>query len=296
MAASPSTAAPQSMPTSAPRRFPLIAVLGLHVAADVAIAHFSEVNVDDYFVALMLGVLFAQVALAAVWTVWAPVPFPWRLGTGLLAVAWVVLTLALAIWRSSGSNDIAAVVYGVIFFVQWTLSQIPLWMARVASGHRLTGSKEVGSGSTLHDFRFGVGQLLALTGCVAVLLGLARVIYSSRMTGEFQEDWRIFLAIVALLAGFSALAPLPEIWACFAPRPIAWLAAAAVCASAATIGEMYLMEAALGDPMEIDFFAVMNASMFLVIAATLLTVRFCGYRLRRGNAWRDDGDYTARDE
>ena len=278
MAASPSLDESRAPPSRYPRRRLLGAVLAMHLAADGAIALIVFVDNADYLVALMLGFVFAQTLLAAVWTAWAPMAFPWRLGSGLLAICFIIFVLTLAIRRSAPGDDIGPIVYGVILLIQWALLQMPLWFARAAFGHRLAFQE----GPRRHsgrELQFGVGQLLALTACIAVLLTLARWLYSQGAIEEFGRDWRLFLAVVAILAAFPVLAPLPAIWGAFASRAIASLTVAAVFLAALTIAQWYAFDAVTGDSTELDFFAVMNGSLFLVTAATLLSVRFCGYRL-----------------
>jgi hypothetical protein len=251
----------------------------VHLAADAVIAGGMNAQGDDYSVALALGIVFAQVALAAAWTAWAPVSLAWRVGGGLLAIAFVVLMLALAIRETSGGDEIGAMLYGVILLAQWMLSQAPLWLARIGFGHRIVPWQAGDGPSSRREMQFGLGQLLALTACVAILLVLARWLYSPESAQELGKDWRMFAAIAAMLAGFQALAPLPAFWAAFAGRTVAWLVAAALFLGIATVAENFALAALTGDTTASGFLAVMQGVVFVTTVATLLAVGRSGYRL-----------------
>ncbi len=273
----PSLEAP--LPTRLARRWPLLAaVLAAHVLASLLIALVIELDGDEPAVGLVLGVLFAQITLLAVWTAWAPVTFFVRLTSGLLLTGGVALSLAALILRDSQEAE-PAVMFGIILFSQWLLAQAPLWFLRATRGQRLVQAEAWDTGESAGELQFGVGQLLILTACVALLLGAARMI-SPGLADEFRNDWANNLKVLALFASFNLLVPLPAIWAAFARSTLLWLAAAAGYAACVTAAESFAFGALLGPGPDSNIFIWINTPFFLIAVGTLLAFRSCGFQVR----------------
>jgi hypothetical protein len=185
--------------------------------------------------------------------------------------------------RDSRSPD-EGFVFGVILFGQWIAAQTPLWLARIAWGQRLAFSDSNHSGSRRRELQFGLGQLLGLTACVAVLLGLARWFLAPIQVEELQRDWEFFLIVVGFYVSFNTLAPLPTMWAAFARPAALWLFLAALYLAGVTIVEATVARMVSpyvpAWPDVLSFFAWINGTMYLVVAVTLLAIRHCGFQLR----------------
>lgn len=267
--------------SSWPTRYPRInAALALQLFGNFLIAFVFELQGGGSVVAgLALGFLFGQVTLLAIWTAWAPVSLFLRISSGLLMTGFVSLTLTVSIMRHARPDLTAPLLFSTVFFGQWLLSQGPLWLMRWTVGLHIGRAEDPPSGDARRDAQFGVGQLLILTACVAVLLGAARWLFPPEALEAISRDSEA-LAIAAILATFNTLAPLPAVWACFASRRAApmWVAFAAFYVTGLMVAEHYALRQLNPGPM--DWFLLwLHLALIAVVVATLLAFRKYGFRL-----------------
>jgi hypothetical protein len=273
---------PPADPSPAPGNLLLFMVIALHLIADLLIGLAFDLDNDQYRTGLLVGVLFGQVTLLAVWTAWAPATFFLRLAGGMMLIGAVAVALAGLILRG-GAGHIQAIVFGAILYAQWIASQMPLWMARVFFKQRIVSPTEPAPRAPYREHQFGVGQLLILTACVAAMFGLARWFLTPQLIEEFRGGLMgpSLAWVFVLFAGFNTLAPLPAIWAALSRRWAIWLVLAAVYMAGVAFAEARSFEAVLG-PGPVGLFAWLSVSMFITVAGTLLAVRARGYRLAMG--------------
>ncbi|MBW3595918.1 MAG: hypothetical protein KY475_01435 [Planctomycetes bacterium] len=260
------------------RRIILAVVLSLHAFSDVVIgaANFFPENSSLLLVPVIWGCVFAQVALAAVWSAWAPASLFRRILAGLAMTAFPAIALTGLYLPNRGSAP--AMVFAAGLFGQWLLLLLTLLFVRFAWGLRLAVAGDA-SNERPAGWQFGVAQLLILTACIAVLLGAGRWLLS----GSSFSGVGAMVITVSLLTVFNTMSPLPTIWACFASagRVPVWLLLAGIYSVAIAQAETQIFEWAQRQPVLRGFLTGTQLALFVVTAATLLAVRAAGFRLQR---------------
>lgn len=256
-----------------PKALPLIVTLALLFALDFSIASFLEVK-DAMFAGIVIGAVFTQTVLFAVWCTLAPVDFGTRLLSGSLAFVIATICMFLCAQRDGGGNQVAFTIAGAMF-VQWLLYQLPLWHKRL-NGWHLSNGQPQGLEST-NEFQFGISQLLTWTTVVAVFLGVMRFLMSS--SGERSGSSTLDVELFAIMALGNSLLVLPLIYACFSQqRMMFWSGIAFVWAITLSITQWFLL---YHNGNEIEFILIINFAQFVTVFSTLLLVRLAGFRLHR---------------
>ena len=252
-----------------------LALLIGFVVFDLLIATVLPVHGDQWG-GFVLGAVFSQITLLAVWVAWAPLAVFIRAPVGIAGAALVSLALVFSIGR-----DTEAIAIGGAAFLQWLAIQMPLWIVRVFFGWRLAWPNE-SIGPTNDETQFGIRQLLAWTALVAITLGIARVVVSAESLERAGQDPRELIAILLILAIFSSLAAWPIIWAAFVRdwMPV-WMLSAAACSVGICATESIALGLAIRRSGADDVIRWISSIQFIASSGCLLIVRFCGFRLVR---------------
>ena len=117
-------------------KFILAALTGVHSLVLVAIALFPVgFGEGQLIVIVILGLLFGQLGVAAVWIAWGGQSFSPRvcLATAMaLAVSAVLVVPVCLVYAGIGA------IYAAVLLGFWAVVQTPLWLARLALGWRLS--------------------------------------------------------------------------------------------------------------------------------------------------------------
>ena len=258
------------------RVVPLLVLLGCILVVDLAIATVVDAQ-SDMAGGLVVGFVFAQIVLAAVWTALGPFQLYWRLVVGILGAVVAALTLVICI-KNSGVGESQLLWFGIVL-LQCFVIQIPFWIGRSVFGLQLTWHTSPHSPSRGSDKRFGIGQLMIWTAMVAVTLGIGRFALPEDEDGSNVPTGRIFAYGLVLV--FNCLLAWPLVWAMFLRRVWAlWVLVAVGCSIGLTFAEVFALDATGqgGDP---TFFCVLNSVLVVASAASLLVIRLSGLRLER---------------
>jgi len=241
-------------------------------------------STNDALWALLIGAMFGQIALLAVWTAWGPFPLFWRLPSGIFLAAWLSTSYLIVAGFSAGLRQrglsTEEFAFTLVFLAQWLVVQIPLWAKRIGFGWRLGWRDEPNPDNARRELQFGIRQLFVWTTVVALLLGICRLVLPqldvSNASGLSAETVAIF---VILLAANSLLA-MPIVWAAFArTRLLLWWAIAGACAVVLTVAEMVAYYFFVFRADDVVIFVLMNLIQFTATSVSLLLLRTVGFRL-----------------
>lgn len=261
------------------RLLPLAVVLGGLALADIAILTFLEVKSEET-AGLVIGVMFAQIAISAVWTSLGPPRFFPRLVTGISVVALACLTMYVCAMRDSGSDEIGPVLTGAMM-LQWLMYQIPL------AGSRLQGWQMgwpgAPHGSAAGASQFGILQVMIWTAVASVFFAVGRVLLgSSTIDSDLfdQENVALFLA----LSVSNTLLVFPFIWGSLVRQSgwgWIWWVIALGWAGLVTAVESFLLDQVLGIRGDQEMFMLLNLAQVIAVTIALITFRIGGFRLVR---------------
>lgn len=190
--------------------------IGLQFVGMIGAAAGLIADIAEHFPAIIYGVVFGQMALAAIGAALGP----WALGKRLLVppIWTIVLILILQGAAFSGVAIELPIVFIVVLFAVGSmfLLQLPFWALRWLGRFRINYSRAMrNEGSEAASNQFGIRALLVLTLVVAAVLGLSRAIVPHDLFVDLAstplEQWMLPLAMLvgvavcALAALLSAL-------------------------------------------------------------------------------------------
>lgn len=260
----------------------IAAVVAAHVVWGLVIAVMIVVDLpnQDWMGGIILGTWFSQAGLLAVWLALSPQPFATRFPIVASFTALVCLeTMTLA--RESPSI-LSALVFGVLFLLQWGLVQAPLWFVRIKLGwqlvHRADEHRYRPSASA--DIQFGIRQLFVWTAGIALLLGAGRLLIPQELSDSDFLELRLVLAILIIIGIGNILVALPLVWALLVnSMQWVWLAVAVLVCGTVSWLQPWTFNRVVGLGSEAALFFFMNSFHIVLVAVTLTTVRACGFRL-----------------
>lgn len=267
------------------RRVALIGLVVLHLLAVsccsiLALAKFSE---SQTFGGILLGTVFAQASLLAVWLALGGQPFLRRTVWVLLLTTASIILFMLPVAKDAGDDWIISLFFGAAIFSQWLAVQTPLWLIRVVFGWRITAPDTLCAGAGRDELQFGIKQLLAWTTAIAVLLGIGRWL-ADDIAGDDHNSflaWEI-AAIFLLLAGCNVVVAWPVIWAALVRRWMpAWTVVAVVIAVILTLEEPAIFRRVAGGGMDAELVWWVNGVHLAWIYGSLGVLRMYGYRMER---------------
>ena len=165
---------------------------------DLSIATVVELRGNEEKVAFILGTVFAQVIVLAVWSALGPASVFTRMVSGLVLVVLVCLSIF-----AFGRGDEEVVAVAGAMFVQWFAVQVPLWVIRLGFGWRLAWPGEETSGSNPNETQFGIRQLLVWTTLVGVALGIGRLILPREALQDMRQPGEAVSILVLLAVDFG---------------------------------------------------------------------------------------------
>lgn len=239
---------------------------------------------NDWRIGIAFGFGFGIVSLAALWAVFGPFRFFTRVPLALLVVAVSALALAtffLVNWAVGFQADLA-VLAAISAALQW-LGLVFLFIAvRAATGRILTLPGRVPSEGNRRA-QFGIRQILLWTTGVAIFLAILRVALSHFLPqGIDLSSMRQEGMIFGLLLAFNCAVTCAMAWGAlsrgnlFLRLGLALLGVALV-----TWLEYPTFRAVVGPGGDSAIFWWINGAGAFCLAANLLIVRLCGYRLER---------------
>lgn len=259
-----------------PRTAPLLVLLLFQLLLNLSIATFFEVQGEE-MAGPVIGSVFSQIVLLAVWCTLAPFSFGVRYVIGTILFCLTSICMYICANRDGGGVSVAMSITGAMF-VQWLLYQMPLWHTRWTGWYLTTKVQEDGEGtvSVSNELQFGIAQLFVWTTIAAIFLGFLRMLITF-----FGDDIRgnsVDLQLFPTIALGNALLVLPLIYACFSRTNMPlWLGIAAVWALGVSFAQMLLLNSNGGDN---EFFMLINVAQFIAVLLTLMLVRLAGVRLR----------------
>ncbi|HSG18992.1 MAG TPA: hypothetical protein VLE70_22050, partial [Anaerolineae bacterium] len=127
---------------------------------------------EEFVAATLIGFLFVQILLAAVWTALAPLGLIKRVITGTVFVLFLCLCIYICAERDGGGSSTSIPIVAAMFG-QWLLYQVPLWYMRL-HGWKLDYPGTARSESRRAEVQFGIKHLLMWTTIVAGFMGITR--------------------------------------------------------------------------------------------------------------------------
>lgn len=258
------------------RHLPLAAVLVLFVVADVWMATVVRFP-GDMTTAFVLGVAFAQVALLAVWTTFAPGRMLTRTLSGFGGTIFVGVALLATFGGGPGSWLFLPSV-----LVQWLVVQIPMWIVRLSFDWRICWPGEELIPASRRDVQFGIGQLMVWTALVGMTLGVFRLLVPEDWLTSNRNPPGVLITFTCLTV-FNCLLAWPVVWSTLAPRrwPV-WIVAASVCCIGLTYVEIETIQAiSKRNGGGIEVLWIVNAIAAGASGLALLALRASGFRLVR---------------
>jgi|GEM_PF-6277724 len=252
---------------------PLLVLLVLQLFLNLGIATFLEVKQME-FAGPVIGSVFSQIVLFAVWCALAPIHFGTRYLAGTTAFTVTAVCMYRCAQRDGGGDAIALTITGAML-AQWLLYQVPLWHTRW-KGWYLSAQDSESAAQTSNELQFGIAQLFLWTTIVAVLLGALRVLATVFGDGiQSSVDFNLF----PTMALGNTLLVLPLIYACFSRdnMPL-WLIIALVWAIGVSVAQAMVARATSGFT---GFLLLINIFQFIAVLVSLMLVRRAGVRLRR---------------
>jgi hypothetical protein len=258
----------------------VVVIIALVIVCHLAILGLGfSGSTNDAFWGLILGAIFGQIALLAVWTAWGPSRLHWRVSTGLFGT---LLLCASFLYSTSRRRNLGEdeFMFASVFFAQWFAMQIPLWFTRIGFRWRLAWPNEVSLDHPRRELQFGIRQLFGWTAMVAILMGICRVVLPALEVDRMHRiDARTMIAFVILLSANSLLA-VPVVWAAFArTRLILWWATAGACAVVLTTAEIVTYYFYVFRADDVIVIAFVNLIQFVAASVSLLLLRASGFRV-----------------
>ena len=228
---------------------------------------------------LVLGTVFQFSLLAGAWCVFGPASLMWRMP---LSFAWAVLTgLFMTVPIALRGDDPSAHIALVIVAALWLVVQLVLWVTALCFGWRLRHQGTPPEKGGERQSQFGIGQLMAFTAFVAIVLAAGRLLLAYHLAQNMNPlgaDW-LFLTVMITA---QVVVGLPLTLACLLPRYV--VPSIAFCL--VFIGIVSAVEApvflkVMGDPgpdPELALmFVVLNLSSTFWTLAFAGVVRWSGY-------------------
>lgn len=235
---------------------------------------------DEAVAGLILGLMFCQATLLAVWTALGPANLFVRGATGL-ALTWLLMA-AMFFMAMRSTNPVEAWAISGALGAQWLAVQVPLWLLRIPFGWSIVDTRSLGQLPPRDENQFGIAQLMAWTLLAALALGIARLVIPDELNLGSPRAHQTAVTILLLLFAFNTLLAWPLVWATLAARDLVlWLLLAAICGIALTWGENWAFQS-LGPGSDLELFLWLNGCQVVLVGSALLLVRACGFRLRRG--------------
>lgn len=169
------------------------------------------------FAGLVLGTVFQFALLAGTWCVLGPATLMWRMP---LSFAWAVLTgLFMTIPIALRGDDPTAHIALIIVAALWFVVQLVLWVPALCFGLRLRHQGTPPDAQGERQTQFGIGQLMAFTAFVAVVLTAGRLLLAyhlSQPNANFGPDWLFLVVMISA----QVVVGLPLTLACLLPRHV----------------------------------------------------------------------------
>lgn len=266
-------------------RIVMALLITLHVAAALLLTPFG-LSANDHTLSqrawlMAIGVLISQPALAALWAALAPQAFARRWAQALVMLALVDLASDFAsLQNASHVSDAGDIAYSLLWLVAFLLSQLPLLPLRRRYRWRIESPVTLQQRTAVDDKQFSLSTLLATTAGMAAFLAVLRWLHPA--SGE--SEWAFHLVRYVTMGAMTALPGMLVLivgWLMLTPEfRSSWRWSIAVLGSCAMVAAASAV-AAFGSPGEVGELVFILLGTLLSSAASLLVVRFCGYRLVR---------------
>lgn len=229
----------------------------------------------------MVGVVFGQVVLAAIWSVLAP-------GHAIVRCSWSLLLLVMighAILYG-GCQSEQAILLGLLILGGFLIATIALWIAWWRFRWRLAGAADYFTHPRPGRFQFHLRHLLLVVTFVAIALAPIRMVFGK----VHFSDWKLVSDVLCAVPIID-LGVLLGVWitwgafseGCFFARfVVKWLFGCAVFTCAQSLALAFAVGAPLMYAVLILLYMFpINLCQGLTVFATLMVVRTLGFRLIR---------------
>lgn len=262
-------------------KFILAALTAAHSLVLVAIALFPVGFGEGQLAEIViLGLLFGQLGVAAVWVAWGGQSFSLRVCLATAMALGVSAVLVVPVWLIFAG---IGAIYAAILLGYWAVVQMPLWVARLALGWRLTKPAAGESSATDSGLRFGLKHLLGWTLAVALLLSAGRWLMPDKeyFQGLIAFGGEVVVPILTLMT-FTMLTALCAIAAGLVEQKLWLWIPVSLAAVAALILAMHAVSAFRSD---MDSDPLQTCTLIAVqwgwLLGSMVALRLAGYRLTR---------------
>lgn len=263
-----------AMPTH-PGRLRLLVLAHLLISPAPAVAFLAPADIR-YLPVIWLGssVLLAQLMLLAVWLGLGRCELHWRLIATALGCAWLTTWACLPQIATQATAERWHLLFGM------SLGSVAVWAGVFFAVRRFKADLQIATPGRQVPvetrWQFSILHLLIVTAVVAIVLGLAQGAEAGR---QDSEGWGNLVASALMIVTFL-INLYCAVWATLGEARIGWRLGLVVLVAV-------LLGVAISLPSGIQLlgwwlFAAMVVVMTaptLIVAASLLVVRSCGYRL-----------------
>jgi hypothetical protein len=247
-------------------------LVSIHVVAGLLLAWAARRNTGPTMQAVgLFALVFAEAGLIGFWGGLKSTRLVWRLPAVLVATLYLWAVCAVA--TLDASDHLALVIIA--------LTVVPILVVLSGLRHsrrRLRLTDLAGASPVSEGFQFSISHLLLATAIVALVLGIGRGI---RTINNRQSD----IVVVAVFPPCFVMVELATLWAALGiGRPTPRLAV--VVPTAFIVGAIpvfYVPGRADPSISELIVWPAIIGLQSIITACSLLVVRFCGYRLVRGD-------------
>jgi len=233
---------------------------------------------------VVLGLAYAQATVAGAWAACGPGQLIVRMP---LAIGWSILVgvaMLVQVGRPSNGEWLICLIFGGSPLVQLLLVTLCLWLVRVTFRLRLSWLADAASRRTNPtDYQFGIRQLLILTTGIAIFLGVGRWLAASFGADGAANVNAQIIATLSLVVACNSLFSIPLVIALLLPRyavfGIVLSLAFGVLVTLIEDSGYHAIEGGGASPN--GLFWYLNGTEYAWVFASLLAVRFAGYRLVR---------------
>ena len=259
-------------------RHKLFAVLvTLHLLADLYVACLTNRRLSEVRLGIVWSIFFAQVILASIWLAFGSGKLAIRGTLSIMLVTFATASQVFALIQDDAPRHFIPVTICAAA-IQYCVVAGLFLVIRIVSGCQLGDEHQIHQPQQA-EFQFGIAQLLLLTACAAVALGVMRNVFHNIDVQHTKTSAGVY----GLLVASNVFIVLPILFAALAENYLMiGLLGSLLYTIGVTVVEVTIFELVISPTWSPDtFFWCLNTLQFCWISFSLLLLRVDGFRLLR---------------